>query len=595
MSHNNTKHFSKYHRSRRYMSGLDGLRAISVLAVIAYHLNIKYFQGGLLGVGIFFVISGYLITDQIITEWQRQDSFNLLHFWKRRVKRLIPAVIWMLFCVSIWLLIFDFERLQSLKGAFFSSIFYVNNWWLIFHKVSYFENFGPPSPIGHLWSLSIEEQFYLIWPVILMVGLKKGKDRSKLTIWVLFAAILSALWMAWVYVPGTDPSRVYYGTDTRAFGLLIGVSLAFVWPSQKLSYQVSKQARYLLDFAGGTCLLLIILMIVNWNKYDIFLYRGGFVLLSVVTTILIAALAHPASSIGKWLSWKPLRWIGVRSYSLYLWHFPVIILSSTSNIEHTSIFHITVQVALSFILAAISYKYIEEPFRRGTFKKMERSSLLHKSILRRIYLGTILLIVFFLIIFKGYLTFFEKKPLAAEVIMGQIQENGDANKKTEKIDEGNKQAGKRITVIGDSVILDAAPYLKEMIPGIVIDGKVGRQMVQAQHVIDNLQLEGKLGETVVIELGTNGSFHSNQLRNVLESLQDKKRVFIVNTRVPRDWQDIVNRNITEIANEFANTTLIDWYSASEGKEDYFYEDGVHLSATGAKIYASIIANRIKEQ
>ena len=582
-------------KNKHYMPGLDGLRAISVLAVIAYHLNLKWAQGGLLGVGIFFVISGYLITDQIINEWKGKQRFNLLNFWIRRFRRLLPAMLWMLFCVGTWLLIFDLDRLLSLKGHFVSALFYVNNWWLIFNKVSYFESFGPPSPIGHLWSLSIEEQFYFIWPLFLVIGLTIVKRRSYLIKWILIAAALSAISMGWIYEPGTDPSRVYYGTDTRAFGLLIGATLAFIWPSKQLKQrdQVPYQARLILDVIGVVSLLITLILMVCTNKFNESLYPWGFVFLSFITAILVAVLAHPASIIGTMLGCKPLRWIGVRSYSLYLWHFPIIILSNTTNKEF-SITHITIQLVFSFILASLSYKYIEEPFRRRNSKENPRSKWrLRRYYMRAIYLASILYSLFFLIIFRVYITQIESKATANEEEILYVEEKIDTKEEKNVSKNFVYQDGAGITVIGDSVIVGVAPYLEELLPGILIDGKVSRQMSQVEEIIKQLQTEGRLGEKIIIELGTNGPFNSNQLRNLLSSLHDKQ-VFIVNTRVPKDWQDNVNKVISEVAIEFQNTIIIDWYAASEGKENYFYEDGVHLKPKGAEYYASIILEAVKE-
>ncbi|WP_438941204.1 acyltransferase family protein [Lysinibacillus parviboronicapiens] len=588
-----TGNMNKNHMGKRYMPGLDGLRALSVLAVIAYHLDIKWAQGGLLGVGIFFVISGYLITDHIVSEWNKYQRLQLINFWIRRVRRLVPAMACMLLFVALWLVFVDPARLQALKGAYISSLFYVNNWWLIYHKVSYFESFGPASPIGHLWSLAIEEQFYLIWPLVLMIGLKTVPRRSKLTLWILACAAVSAFAMALIYEPGTDPSRVYYGTDTRAFALLIGAALAIVWPSQKLSERVPKIARRTLDITGWLGLFILIILIVYTNKFDDSLYRGGFVLLTCITAIVIAVLVHPASRVGSIMGWKPLRWIGVRSYSLYIWHFPVIILSSPAvNMEGPSVLRILLQIAASFILAALSYKYVEEPFRRGGFstKLQIRSGRRYSTRLRynRIFFLASLLIVF-LIAFRSYFTNSEGKTSVTEEALHYMkQEKEDISSWDE-----DTRSGKGITVIGDSVILGVASYLENILPGIVIDGKVGRQMTHAQEVIDELKAQGKLGDQIIIELGTNGPFNKEKLRNLLHSLSDVEQIFLVNTRVPKEWQDTVNKSIKEVAEDFSNTTVVDWYTASEGKDNYFTQDGVHLQPKGAKYYASIIAEAVK--
>lgn len=618
---------------KRYMPGLDGLRALSVLAVIAYHLNLKWAQGGLLGVGIFFVISGYLITDQIINYWEQHRRLNLLDFWIRRACRLLPAMIGMLLFVALWLLVVDPSRLHTLQGDFMSSLFYVNNWWLIFHKVSYFESFGPPSPIGHLWSLAIEEQFYILWPLLLLIGLKFAPRRGKLIGLILVSAAASALAMAFIYVPGTDPSRVYYGTDTRVFALLIGAALAVLWPSQKLHDTVSGTERLALDLFGGLGLFVLILLIYQTNEFADSLYRGGFVLLSFITAVVIAVLAHPASRLGWIMGCKPLRWIGVRSYSLYIWHFPVIILTSPNGItDGSSVLRIMFQLVASFLLAALSYKYVEEPIRRGSFKAMRQTKITSR---RRGFRPVFLIAVIPLILIPiACSSFLSSKPESETVLestgpqnvkevyqetanqAGTAKPSVKPNIKEEKEPEGPStlpvvhdmteaedknreatdiQSGKGVTAIGDSVILDAAPFLDKMLPGIVIDGKVGRQMSQAPEVINRLKEQGRLGSRIIIELGTNGSFNKKQLRKVLHSLHNVEQILLINTRVPRKWQDTVNADIAKVSSEFSNTTIVDWYSASKGKDDYFYKDGVHLKREGAEYYASILVKAMEQE
>lgn len=623
---------------KRYMPGLDGLRAVSVLAVLAYHLNAKWAQGGLIGVGIFFVISGYLITDQIIQEWKREGRLNLLRFWTRRARRLLPAMLAMLLFVALWLLRIEPGRLQALRGAFLSSLFYVNNWWLIYHKVSYFESFGPPSPIGHLWSLSIEEQFYLIWPLLLVIGLKVFPRRGKLALIIFGLAAISALSMAIIYVPGTDPSRVYYGTDTRAFALLVGAALAVVWPSGELKGQVSSRSRGLLDLIGVVGLTVLLILICRTNEYDDFLYRGGFLVISLLSAVVIAVLAHPAGRIGQWMGCKGLRWIGVRSYSLYIWHYPVIILTNPSvQTEGTSLPRILLQLSASFLLAACSYQYIEEPLRRGGFSvKRNRSFFAGKGAIRPILLSVLIPVILITAACSHYI--WNKPEPAVKVVeaggtMAQPvehtyesdEEKTDENKNQKADNEpispnnsadkplpapGAKEqngqlaaaatkttdplvpSGKGVSAIGDSVMLDAAPFLEKMLPGIVVDGKVGRQMRQAGDTIDRLKAQGRLGDRIIIELGTNGPFNKKQLRSLLKSLGADKRILLVNTRVPRQWQDTVNRDIAEVANEFGNAAVVDWYSASEGKEGFFSRDGVHLNRSGAEFYAFLLVKAL---
>ncbi|MGO0058807.1 acyltransferase family protein [Brevibacillus fluminis] len=705
--------------SGRYMAGLDGLRALAVLAVIAYHLNFGWASGGLLGVGVFFVLSGYLITDILASQWKKYGQLDLKDFWIRRARRLLPAMLLMLAVVVCWTIAADRSQLPTLRSDSLAAIFYVSNWWLIFHQVSYFESFGPPSPLGHLWSLAVEEQFYLLWPLLLALGFRYVPQRGKLALLALGGAAISAIAMALLFEPGIDPSRVYYGTDTRSFALLIGAALALIWPSAKLSLEkTSPKARLTLDLVGGVSLLAVLLMIAFTNEYDEFLYRGGMVVLSVATALLVASLAHPASRIGKWLGCKPLRWLGVRSYGIYLWHYPVIVFTSPAvNTDGVDLTRAALQLAASIILAALSWRFLEEPIRHGAIEKLW-AQLRNREVARgrmRVNLlitSTSALLVFSLFALvataspaprdsftgtkhqgtvtgggsedtdaatganssgviagttttapaadadttgasseKGTNSPDKATPPKADAALGKGthpadkgatgKKTGTANNATDKKGNtatngsgknsqpsggsGNKkgshatdnstdktkpgkggsgttpsdtnvtvkpQSGKGITAIGDSVMVDIQPYLEKLLPGIVVDGKIGRQLSQAQEVVNRLKAEGKLGSRVIIELGTNGAFTKKQLESLLNSLGDVQQIVLVNTRVPRPWESVVNQTLADVAAAYPNATLVDWYSASTGKDSFFYNDGVHLRPDGSEFYAAFVAKAI---
>ena len=286
-------------RNQRYMPGLDGLRAIAVLAVIAFHLGFGWAPGGLLGVGIFFTLSGYLITDILLSQLARRGHIKLGQFWLARARRLLPALFAMLVIVVAWVTIFGPAQPQQFRDGVVASALYVSNWQLIFGDVSYFARFAPPGPLNHLWSLAIEEQFYIVWPFLLLIGVKVVREtplpsgvRPRLAVVTLALGLVSAILMAVLYQPSLDPSRVYYGTDTRAFELLFGAALAMVWPSRKLSPRIATGARNTLDGLGVVGLLVIALMIWRTDQYSAFLYRGGFVLLSIAT-VLVRRRARP--------------------------------------------------------------------------------------------------------------------------------------------------------------------------------------------------------------------------------------------------------------------------------------------------------------
>jgi len=359
---------------QRYMPGLDGLRALAVLAVIAYHEQFAWAPGGLLGVGVFFTLSGFLITDILISQWARLGRIKLGDFWLHRARRLLPALFVMLAVVTAWVTVADRVRLGGLRTAVGAAAAYFSNWYLIARNQSYFARFAPPAPLDHLWSLAVEEQFYLLWPLLLLAGLIALRTLHAAAAWLIVpTAILtaaSAYMMFTLYQPGMDPTRVYEGTDTRAFGLLIGAMLALAWPSagergtDSATRASSRWARALLDAAGLAGLAGIGLMIWRVGQYSPFAYRGGLVLLSVATAAVVAATAYPASIVGRALGWRPLRWIGVRSYGIYLWHFPVIVMTSQPNVK-PGLLLAGLQIAACILLAALSWQLVEEPIRHG--------------------------------------------------------------------------------------------------------------------------------------------------------------------------------------------------------------------------------------
>ncbi|HEX8753901.1 MAG TPA: acyltransferase family protein [Solirubrobacterales bacterium] len=360
-------------RDQRYMPGLDGLRAIAVLSVIAFHLGFGWAPGGLLGVAIFFTLSGYLITDILLSQLSARGRIKLGAFWLGRARRLLPALFVMLAIVIAWVTVFGPAQPDQFRKAVLSAVFYVNNWEQIFANVSYFARFAPEGPLNHLWSLSVEEQFYILWPFLLLLGVKLVHERPlpsglrpRLALAAIVLAVVSSIEMAVLYHPTLDPSRIYYGTDTRAGGLLFGAALAMVWPSRRLSHRISAEARNVLDGLGLLGLLIIAIMIWQVGEFDSFLYQGGFIVLSLATVMVLMPLAHPACRLGRWLGVRPLRWVGVRSYAIYLWQTPIIVLTlSAKSAQGESLATKVVQVAAILAIAALSWKFIEEPIRHG--------------------------------------------------------------------------------------------------------------------------------------------------------------------------------------------------------------------------------------
>lgn len=625
---------------RRYMPGLDGLRAIAVLAVIFYHLGFPWADGGLLGVSIFFVLSGYLITDILLAEWEAWESISLKVFWLRRARRLLPALFFTLTVLFLWLLFFRPAMLVSFKGDALAAILYVSNWWYIFHHLSYFQSYANPSLLTHFWSLAVEEQFYVIWPLFVLYALRHPKVRRFLFAITIVGAGLSAALMAVLYQPEADPSRIYYGTDTRAFSILIGAALAMVLPSKKLTCVLSRGTRILLEVAGTLALIVILSMLVFTNEYDGFIYQGGMFGLSVATAVVIAAAAHPSTWFGKVLGILPLRWLGIRSYGMYLWQYPIIILSLNNfDAGIPRLARFIVEMVLIIAVSALSFELVESPFRSGAVSRFFKNYIFSKSASVKWYILGIMSLSL-IIAFAGIEVYaqsrmqrpmhaaaFQKKETGQSVsdihhesvskTRGQnitsekhktaagaksqpVSKSGTVNKSpsstTKSAGEPNLSAvlqRQHVTAIGDSIMEDIKPYLSSRFRYITINAKEGRHIEEAPAIVSQMKNNGTLGNIVILELGTNGPVTINQMNSLIKQIGSKTQMIVTTTRVPRPWEDQVNQTMRQSAAAYPNVTLVDWYSASSGHPDYFEPDMVHLNQTGSQIFTNLLVNAAK--
>ncbi|MFE3573864.1 acyltransferase family protein [Lysinibacillus sp. NPDC059133] len=624
--------------NHRYIPGLDGIRALAVLAVIAYHFNFRWASGGFLGVDIFFVLSGYLITSTVLPLKGNQLTVGLGEFWIGRFRRLLPAAYVMNITSFAWATLFHKELLNTLRGDAISSIFYSSNWWFIFHKLSYFDSFGSPSPIKNLWSLAIEEQFYLIWPILLMLGLYLVKKPAKLAIYIIIGALCSAVLMGMLYEPGADPSRVYYGTDTRSFELLIGCWLALVWPMKRLSSQkLSTDHVNKLNAISLVAFSIFILSIVFVDEYQTFLYRGGMFLFCLNAAILIACVCHPISILGKILSLKPLRWIGSRSYGIYLWHYPIMVLGTpVHEIGNPAYWRVALQLVLILVIAELSYRFIEMPIRKEGFRSYYRQHLVinknkWSSLTFARKISTLLVPLFLLVFFTGMTGVVgegkteskESQPTEIKISGGEQpskQQDAVAEKETSESDSSNGENEKAetsaqsdneepkqgendttatpesesyngILAIGDSLMIDIASSLHNIYPNITIDAKIGRQVSQAIQLAPNYASFNQPNKAVIIQLGTNGFFTNDQIDTLLEAFSNAD-IYLVNTRVPRSWESNVNSSLQQKAQEHDNITLIDWHSVAINHPEFFASDGVHLEQKGVNTLTSLIQQSI---
>ncbi len=626
-----------------YIPGLDGLRALAVISVMAYHFSFSWARGGFLGVDIFFVLSGYLITSIALPTQGNQIDLNVREFWVKRIRRLLPAAYVMIITTFVWVILFHRDLLNTVRGDAISSIFYTSNWWFIFHKLSYFDSFGSPSPLKNLWSLAIEEQFYILWPIVLIAGFNVFKKRSSFLILVLIGITISAILMGLLYQPGADPSRVYYGTDTRSFELLIGCFLAFVWPMKRLSSRnLSIKLRNILNITSFITFGFLILSVEFLDEFQSFLYRGGMLLVCVNAAILIACISHPVSFLGKLLSFKPLRWIGSRSYGIYLWHYPVIVLGTpVYEIGNPVYWRVGLQIVITFIIAEFSYRFIEMPIRKHGIRSYPRQYLAINLKWRRFPLvkkiSTILLPLVLLVfssgimgVIKGDEQKVDSYPTRVKInheeqvsssinsvtssskkqdsmVLEKNSSNQDNRKELAPKVEQNKESPQkektetsvtpvnntytRILAIGDSVMLDIAESLHKKYQDMTIDGKVGRQLSQAVRLAQSYTNFNQPESAVIIALGSNGYFTNAQIDSLLQSFS-KAHIYLVNTRVPRPWESKVNNALEAKANRLDHITLIDWHSAALNHSEYFTPDGVHLRPKGIEALTTLIDQAI---
>ena len=593
--------------SRPYLAGLDGIRAVAVLGVIAFHVGAGWAAGGLLGVGVFFVLSGYLITDLLVAEYRRHHKVDLRQFWLRRARRLLPALFLMLVVVISWATLFARVQLVSLRHDLPSAIAYYSNWWFIYQHVSYFSRFGPPAPFGHLWSLAIEEQFYLLWPLLLLAGLRLVRHRRNLIMIVLGAAVASAIEMAVLYVPFSDPTRVYDGTDTRAFALLIGAALAIAWPRDLKVSELTDSARRVLEAAGCVALIGILVLFAATSEYETFLYRGGMALCAGLSAVLIAVTIHPGTRFARLLGVPPLRWIGKRSYGIYLWSYPVIVLTTPNN--SPGALRAILDIAITFALAAASWRYIEEPIRHGALNglwqrarawTLPRPSGLGWAVGSFASATLILGVVGLSGLIAGPSANPQTSITAILPTANSSPSSSGSTPTTKPSTPGGSIAvtastvprspkGAGILAVGDSIMIDAAPYLRQLLPGIAIDAIEGQQLYQVQAAVAKLREQRVIGVRLILELGTNGPYSEIALNNLIRSFGPMQKIVLVNSWVDRPWEQFVNQTIAAVAKQHPNVTVVNWFQLGASHPKDFYPDGIHLNPTGASYYAGLIA------
>ncbi|MCQ9341259.1 acyltransferase family protein [Corynebacterium phoceense] len=594
----------------RLVPGLDGLRGLAVLAVVIYHFFGDVLPGGYLGVDMFFVLSGFLITSLLVREFRVTGRISLKDFWVRRFRRILPAAVTVLVICTAIVAAIGGDLAVGIREQFLGTLFFVNNWTQIATSQSYFAD-NEIQVFAHYWSLAVEEQFYLIWPLLiagLFIVVRRYPRRVPIIVSVVLAAA-SAVAMWFIYTPGEDPTRVYYGTDTHAFGLLIGAALSLIitsthsdpaadsWPSSRRAGAIAAQVL------APLALLAYLAQLIFMTDDLEFTYRGGLMLTSVLGALMIWGVVRDARPLTWIFSTTVMRWLGQRSFSLYLWHWPLIMILIAlfdSKREHAWVWGL-VALPLSFLLAEISYQFIENPFRRGGYKKAWTTYWASRPGLAELRYGfakvawplvPLLVVASLAGVVYGVVTSSDKTQLERDLEeLQQLNNSGstpapDAAAPTTTAKKTRPMPrGPEITAIGDSVMLASSAALNTRFPGLYIDAAVSRHYTAAIPIVQELKSTGQLRDTVFLGFGTNGAAFPGQLDELIDAIGPDRTIILSVPYGDRDWMPSARAEVIQAAKDHKNVYIADWCTHAQSNTSLLRADGVHPEIEGADQYA----------
>lgn len=580
-------------RGIQHIPAIDGLRAIAVTAVIFYHLGFSWIPGGFLGVDLFFVISGYVITRLLLDSIARSGGLDLRGFYQARARRLLPPMIFMIVVTAFYITIWAQDSVRRFLSDVIFSLTGTMNWWLVFKEQDYFEAIGRPPLLQHTWSLAVEAQFYLIWPVLLLLILKRF-GKKVIPVAALAIALISGAVLFYVSLQldaSSEVSHIYFGTDTHSIGLFLGSALAVSWIPQNFKSEVSNRAQNFIDFIGVFGLVGILATFLLIDESSPTAYKIAFPLAAIFGVAIITSIVHPASRFAPILNNRVLLWIGERSYAIYLWHWVIFqITRPRVDIDGEDWALIALRILVVLALADISLKLVELPIRSGAveywFKGMKYRTAAVRKRQKIAVISSITIVTLSLTALSATAVISSDRKVREfkESLQVKPEVNGSALVNTEP--------SQTIWLTGDSVILGIRVALAEIRPLVVVNARVGRGSVELLAEMQR-DLVKAAGATVVLDLGNNDLLAEETVRAIFELVKESPRVVVVNTAVPRPYRDANNSLIADLAQEFTNIRVVDWNAISDGHPEYFAPDGVHLVPTGVSAYVMAIDSALK--
>ncbi|GAA2844627.1 peptidoglycan/LPS O-acetylase OafA/YrhL [Leucobacter komagatae] len=602
--------------------GLDGLRAIAVGMVLVYHLFPKALPGGFLGVDVFFVMSGFLITSLLLRELEGTGRIDLLAFWRRRARRLLPAVALVVLVSTSLALAASRDLLVGVAQQIAGALLFVSNWVFIANGSDYFAR-DAPELFRNFWSLALEEQFYIVLPLIAVLVFRL---RSRLT-WAIPLAALgvgSAFLMAALANAGAEPTRIYFGSDSHSFGLFLGAAMAVLLSAraQRTLSRAGQVASVSVAVAGFAVLGYLAFALQEASEAS---FAWGFQLATVAALGVVWAVTREGAIVGRLLDVAPLRWVGERSYGIYLWHWPLLVITvsvATSAGFGNSWIPPVIALALTILFAALSYRFVEQPVRRvGLRGALIRwfSPRNYTPRRKRVSIGlAAVLAVTFPLTGVAVAIAPERTSSADSILRGQKQLEADKSAAGDQDPEGSDHGatgdaepgsdsagaeqgaapaatfeGRDITAVGDSVMLASYPELTEAFPGIEVDAAVSRGIWAGVEILQDMAARGALRSVIVVGLGTNGPVEPEAL-TALREVAGSRPIVFVDAHAERDWIPGVNEELNAFAAANRGVVVAKWDASVAGTPEFLAEDGIHPGPEGGEVYAGAIRAALDE-